>query len=512
MNKVDSFIHSSSYHSSHFVGPRRIVREKLKILKNQPPSDALTILHSVNEALAKDHQLTLRLNWEEKLTLILRKKEVWQDVLQSVKDNPSLRALYQQWNKNLFFQYHSSAGLLFLLMVCVTYQQHFRKAYQELQQNQRFWFSRIPFPIAKNYQGYLSSYLEDLQKWRSQTVDMLLFRLKIAEQKKEVTFDDVSYSLLKPVQELGQSLNLKTPLFSEYFVREASTFHKMQQAIATWGDAGQKSQLLQFSWYKPYPKIARKIMLIKKDEHLLWSPLSLAQFFPKYGIKFFYLFQFMRQRFLFLEDQQALLAQWIICRKLTLSTVKTNQSTYRQLLACLLCDELFQQALAQLSQQPYVPWWQRFEQSLQKEWFSWLNCNLKKNRVILYESLNTFFSEISVREDIVENLDEVKQLINKIKVVLPLYDENKNPLLLAFQNKINDMELWQRAQEKRLIIKRKEDELMKAFKQELTKILNDYEQEHQFKRQRLSQVRQENLYFLHGKNLRLRKWVQSFIR
>lgn len=378
LNDADSFIHDSSYHSSHFVGPRQIVREKLRILKNQSPSDALAIMHSVNEALAKDYQLTLRLNWEEKLTLILRKKEVWQHVLQSVGDNPMLRDLYQQWNRNLFFQYHSSEGLLFLLMVCVTYQQHFRKAYQELQQKQRFWFSRIPSPIAKNYQDYLSSSLECLQKWRSQTIDMLLFRLKIAEQQQEVTFDDVSYSLLKPVQGLGQSLNLKTPLFNEYFVREASTFHKMQQAIATWGDAGQKCQLLQLSWYKPYSKIARKIMLIKKDDHLLWSPLPLAQFFPKYGIRFFCLFQFMRQRFLFLENQQALLAQWIICRKLTLPSVKTDQSTYRKLYACLLCDELFQRALVQLSQQPYVPWWQRSEQSFQKRWFCWLNDNLKK--------------------------------------------------------------------------------------------------------------------------------------
>lgn len=116
--------------------------------------------------------------------------------------------------------------------------------------------------------------------------------------------------------------------------------------------------------------------------------------------------------------------------------------------------------------------------------------------MILYQYLSDFFSEIKVREDISENLDEVKKLINKIKVVLSLNGEHKNSLLLAFQNKIDDIELWQQEQEKRLIKKRKEDELMQMFQQELTELLDNYEKEYQSKKHLMSQVRQHNLCFL----------------
>lgn len=496
LGRADDLIRHSGAYASSFIRPRQIVHEQLKILKRQSSSDRFATLRLINEKLAKDKQLELRWNREETLMPLLRKKEIWQQVLQSVANKPSMHVLYQQWRENPFFQYHSSEGLLFLLMVCTTYQQHFKKAYHELQQNQRSWFYRVPKPIAKKYEDYLSSHLAELQAWRSQTIDMLLFRLRISERQADVTCDDVSYSLLKPIQHLNRAFKLEVNLYDDYFVSETSTFYKMQQAINLWGDPGQKSQLLQLSWYKPYPHIAREIIFVKKRDCFLWSPLSLVSFFPKYGIKIFELFQFGRQRFLFLENQQALLAQWIICRKSIPASRKDSQPNRGKLAAFLLCDELFQQALTQLARQPRVPWWQGSEQSFQKKWFTWLNDNFKKNRVILYELLSEFFLGVQAQESTTDVLNDVKQLINKIKRVLPLENQNKSALLSAFQDKIKYMESWRHDQKQRFAVQCEEKALTETLKQELNNLLNNYEKEYQVKSQPISQARQENLRFL----------------
>jgi hypothetical protein len=395
LNQCPQLIQDSVYYASPFSTQHRALRATLAKTQDLPVSETLPLLKTIVQQLKTDEHIRQRLDWEDRLRTLLNEETFWQQRFNQIENNPRvkhrLRQIYQDWKQHQPFQYHSSRGLLFLLDVVVEYQYHFTQAHQELERKQQAWLSsqRLPWLIAESYRRFLERELNQLKVLQQQMLEVLLLRLKIAEQRKQVTWDDVSYSLI----EQGQQLNL--PLFitlpKHQRTLDVTTFNQIHRAIEKYGNAHHKQQLYRLAWYH-YTQFnaAKDITLVMVSGHRLLVPTALLHLLPKKARKPGWLFRSNQARLAFLEKQQALLAQLTFPVGFIPLSSNSPSTLNLTLKSFILRYQLLHASLQSLEQQPAARWWWWRQKHWEKAWNKWLMQQFRKNQENLYKALNHF--------------------------------------------------------------------------------------------------------------------------
>ncbi|BBB14785.1 hypothetical protein RVIR1_10440 [Candidatus Rickettsiella viridis] len=427
LNQCCRLIQESVYHASPFVTQRRALRATLAKTQDQSTSEALAALKTIVQQLKTDELVRQRLDWEEHLQTLFNTEIFWQQGFNQLESNLraklQLKQIYQDWKKHRPFQYYSAQGLLFLLNVIVHYQYHFTQAHEELERKQQAWLpsQRLPAPIAASYCQFLERKLNHLKVLQQQVLEVLLLRLKIAEHRKQVTCDDVSYALVEQSQRL---LSLSITLPKHQRTLDAATFNQIHRAIVQYGSPHHKNQLYGLAWYQ-YAEFsaAKDITLITISVHRLLAPTKLIHLIPKKVRKPAWLFRSNKTRFAFLERQQALLAQLLLPLDFTPLLPNSFSTIHVTLQPFILRYQLLQESLQSLEQQPALRWWQWRQKRWEKAWQKWLMHHFQKNQEDLREVLNHFFihlqnhkgwlSQATCRQPLQDSLTTIQHLIEQ---------------------------------------------------------------------------------------------------
>ena len=485
LNNSWQLIQKSKFYASPFVTNTSLLDAALVRLKEQSNSKALLpSLQDIALKLTEDRQLAQRLDWEKRLADCLNNETIWEQGFMQAENNPwrksRLVQAHQQWKIHQAFQCHSSQGLLFLLEVVVEYQYHFTQALKELEEKQTAWFSfrSIPGAIAEDYRQFLRAQSNKFKVLEEQVIAALLLRLKVAEQEKQVTNDDVSYFLVQHCQ-LDLSFSL-TCLPKHRMLRDTVTFKNMQRAIEKYGNTQQKKQLYQLAWYQ-YAEFSRaeNMTIIKLSAQRLLIPNILLRFIVKKQYKPPWWFVNNSAHLQFLEAQQALLAQLSLPQNLAKRHLTSLSMRDPDLRLLMTRYQLLQQAFESLAQQP-TSWWQWQQKKWKKTWRQWLNRQLLSNQNNLQDLLANFYQQVKNRQDLLRQTEYCQKIQDIIQASQRLLDndsaEHYYPLLIG---RLEDLSVLLRNNAEKKIQTNYCSASMLCFRRDLSAVLDNYVQRYQ---------------------------------
>ena len=370
LNDTLKLTQDSVYHASPFISDRKARYHQFNEAKTLPLMQALPLLTNLVQQLKTDHLLLKRLDWETWLRKTLQPQH-WQTYYAQCTNMDEIKWLIQceqYWKIHQSFQYHSNRGLLFLLDLIIYLQKHFLKAYQELQQKQRYWpyFLRLPDQIAESYQSFLESKLAYLNAMKNNLLNSMVLRLAIVEQRANINDMDVSYFLAEKNQQLGFSqATLALPSFK--ITTDINSFNQLSMAIEKHGDFKQKKLLYRLKWYQlEQLQPQGELTLITLVNHRFLIPKALLSTKKKW----FRTLITHRSAFHYLKHHQATLVQ------LALSNLGHSTAPAALLFAHSDFYELVQsyqllQKTVALSEKKSLAWWKWQQNFWHKRGHAW---------------------------------------------------------------------------------------------------------------------------------------------